>query len=166
MSLIFGIKHSKFEFWVEFEVRHALFKRFKSWIELYIRYLRYWLFYIQNLKSIGCSVSTVFLKKAIFDKSAHQDPHFFHIQMGPSVNITPHGDLRGGGVTLICSSYVCSGPASTVHPPKYQEFQAPQKYSSYPPKIHPPKISRISSYPPKIFIFLTPPPQKKKNIYI
>ena len=34
------------------------------------------------------------------------------------------------GGTLIFSSYVGSGPASTVHPPpqkKYQEFQAPQK---------------------------------------
>ena len=35
----------------------------------------------------------------------------------------------GGGYshTLIFSSYVGSGPASTVHPKKYQEFQAPQK---------------------------------------
>ena len=33
----------------------------------------------------------------------------------------------GGGGTLIFSSYVGSGPASTVHTPKYQEFQASQK---------------------------------------
>ena len=39
----------------------------------------------------------------------------FHIQIGPSVEITPQGDPRGGA-TLICSSYVGSGPASTVHP--------------------------------------------------
>ena len=34
---------------------------------------------------------------------------------------------RGGGGTLIFSSYVGSGPASTLHSQKYQEFQAPQK---------------------------------------
>ena len=33
----------------------------------------------------------------------------------------------GGGGTLIFSSYVGSGPASSIHPQKYQEFQAPQK---------------------------------------
>ena len=33
----------------------------------------------------------------------------------------------GGAGTLIFSSYVGSGPASTLHPQKYQEFQAPQK---------------------------------------
>ena len=33
---------------------------------------------------------------------------------------------RGGG-TLIFSAYVGLDPASTVHPQKYQEFQAPQK---------------------------------------
>ena len=59
---VFAIKHTEFEFWVEFEVRHWLFKRFKSWIELYIRYLRSLIFYIKNLKSIGYSVFTAFLK--------------------------------------------------------------------------------------------------------
>ena len=34
-------------------------------------------------------------------------------------------DPRGG--TLIFSAYVGSDPASTVHPKKYQEFQAPKK---------------------------------------
>ena len=34
---------------------------------------------------------------------------------------------RGGGGTLILTSYVALDPASTVHPKKYQEFQAPQK---------------------------------------
>ena len=36
----------------------------------------------------------------------------------------------GGGYShhsLIFSSYIGSGPASTVHPKKYQVFQAPQK---------------------------------------
>ena len=33
----------------------------------------------------------------------------------------------GGGRTLIVASYVGSGPASTLHPIKYQEFQAPKK---------------------------------------
>ena len=32
----------------------------------------------------------------------------------------------GGGVLSFFSSYVGSGPASTVHPQKYQEFQAPK----------------------------------------
>ena len=67
----------------------------------------------------------------------------FHIQMGSSVDITPHGDPRGGG-TLICSSYVGLGPASTVHHPKISGISSTQK---------------ISSYPQKIFIFL----KTKKN---
>ena len=33
----------------------------------------------------------------------------------------------GGGGTLIFSSYIGSGQASTVYPQKYQEFQAPKK---------------------------------------
>ena len=33
--------------------------------------------------------------------SAHQDSQFFHILMGPSVDITPHGDPgEGGGEVL------------------------------------------------------------------
>ena len=49
-------------------------------------------------------------------------------------------DTPGGGGTLNFSSYVGSGPASTLHPPnKYQEFQAPQKYiwNFSNPKIYP-----------------------------
>ena len=101
---------------------------------------------------------------------------------------TPGG---GGGGTLIFSAYVGSDPASTVHPKKYQKFQAPQKniwnFSNPPkisqfctltlkkdPKLHrndpqtspfcddPKKISTKSSYPKKIFIFLKTP----KNIEI
>ena len=41
-----------------------------------------------------------------------------------SWNPSPGG---GEGGTLIFSAYVGSDPASTVHPKKYQEFQAPQK---------------------------------------
>ena len=38
------------------------------------------------------------------------------------------GPVGGGGaVTLFFSSYVGSGPASTIHLKKYQEFQAPKK---------------------------------------
>ena len=95
------------------------------------------------------------------------------------------------GGTLIFSSYVGSDPAFTVHPKKYQEYQAPQKIFEVlatPPKYpisvpltikktlkfikmnlklaqlcdDPPKISTKSSYPPKIFIFLKTP----KNIEI
>ena len=33
----------------------------------------------------------------------------------------------GGGGSLFFSSYIGSGQASTIHPQKYQEFQAPQK---------------------------------------
>ena len=33
----------------------------------------------------------------------------------------------GGGGTLNFSAYEGSGPASTLHPKKYQEFQAPKK---------------------------------------
>ena len=49
-------------------------------------------------------------------------------------------DKPQGVGTLIFSSYVGSGQASTVHPKKYQEFQAPQidiwNFSN--PKIYPP----------------------------
>ena len=34
---------------------------------------------------------------------------------------------QGGGGALFFSSYVGSGPASTVYPQKYQEYHAPQK---------------------------------------
>ena len=37
------------------------------------------------------------------------------------------GTQGGGGGYSHFFSYVGSGPASTVHPKKYQEFQAPQK---------------------------------------
>ena len=68
----------------------------------------------------------------------------------------------GGGVTHIFCAYVRSGPASTVHPQNYEDFQAPNKY--YPifenpqnteiPNFEPPKMARayicmnISEYPP------------------
>ena len=35
--------------------------------------------------------------------------------------------IQGGGGTIIFSAYIGSDPASTVHPKKYQEFQALQK---------------------------------------
>ena len=37
------------------------------------------------------------------------------------------GGGGGGGGTLIFSAYVGSDPASTVHPKKYQKFEALQK---------------------------------------
>ena len=51
------------------------------------------------------------------------------VQKSTHSNITPDpGPQGGGGVVLsFFSAYVGSGPASTVHPKKYQEFQAPQK---------------------------------------
>ena len=55
----------------------------------------------EHKKDIGYSVSTVFFfffLKVIFDKSALQDHILFHIQMGPLVVLTPHGDPGGGGV--------------------------------------------------------------------
>ena len=36
-------------------------------------------------------------------------------------------NAKGRRGTLIFSSYVGSGPASTVHPQKYKLFQTPQK---------------------------------------
>ena len=46
-------------------------------------------------------------------------------------------DFLAQGGTLFFSSYVGSGPASTAHPQKYQEFQAPPKnftnHKKYPP---------------------------------
>ena len=44
-----------------------------------------------------------------------------------SILRTNWASTPGGGGTPIFSSYVGSGPASTVHPQNYQEFQAPPK---------------------------------------
>ena len=44
----------------------------------------------------------------------------------PTWAILPYLGPRGW-ITLIFSAYVGSDPASTVHPQKYQEFEAPQK---------------------------------------
>ena len=53
------------------------------------------------------------------------------VSLGPNKHFQTLKRPQGGGGaegTLIFSSNVGSGPASTVHPPKkYQEFQAPQK---------------------------------------
>ena len=46
---------------------------------------------------------------------------FLYIQKNPEIRISVRGDV------LIFSSYVGSDPTSTVHPKKYQEFQAHQK---------------------------------------
>ena len=94
------------------------------------------------------------LWKAIFDKSAHQDPHLFHIQMGPSVKLTPHGDPRGVG-----------GGYSDLF---FIRRLGPRIYRS------PQKISRITSTPKNILHTpinihfsepLPPPKKKKKNKY-
>ena len=100
-----------------------------------IRHLWYWIFYIQNLRSIGYSVSTVFFWKAIFVKSSNQDPHFVSHSNGP---FSRHNTARRPqGRYLICSSCVGSSPASTVRPKNIRNFKHPKKYSSYPPKnIH------------------------------
>ena len=46
----------------------------------------------------------------------------------------------GGGGTLNFSSYIGSGPASSIYPKKYQEFQAPQNniWNLSNPKKYPP----------------------------
>ena len=52
---------------------------------------------------------------------------YFFIHPQPN-NISPAQPIRGGGGTLIFfSSYVGSGPASTIHKKKYPEFQEPKK---------------------------------------
>ena len=95
-----------------------------------------------------------------------------------SLKMSHGGPPRGYS---IFSAYVGSDPASTVHPKKYQEFQATQKiipilYLDHKKTLNciemalklvqfcddPPKISTKSSYPQKIFIFLNTP----KNIEI
>ena len=52
-----------------------------------------------------------------------------------------------GGGTLMFSSYIGLGPASTVHPQKYQEFRAPEKklFEILPnPKKYPPFFTFIT----------------------
>ena len=44
---------------------------------------------------------------------------------------SPDPPPRLGGGTLIFSSYVCMGPASTTLPKKYQEFQAPKIFLKF-----------------------------------
>ena len=88
-----------------------------------------------------------FFEKRFLIKQLIRIHILFHIQMGPSVDITRHVDPRreggGWGATPICSSYVGSGPASTVHLKK---------------------ISRISCTPKNILH--TPPPPRKKIILL
>ena len=48
-----------------------------------------------------------------------------------SPGVRPDRAKTPWGGTLFFSAYVGSDPASTVHPKKYQEFQAPQKYLKF-----------------------------------
>ena len=147
-NLNFGLSFS--------EVRHSLFNRFKSWIELYICYLRYWIFYIQNLnveyrtskEVLGNQFLPFFYFFLFFEKrfliSQLTRIHIlFRIQMGPSVDITPHGDpQRGGGYSdlffirrlgprIYRSPPKISGTSSTpkniLHTPKNIHFSENQK---------------------------------------
>ena len=59
-------------------------------------------------------------------KIENKQPHIILTSIC-DVIVMLHPQGGGGRVTLIFSSYVGWGPASTVHPQKYQEFQAPQK---------------------------------------
>ena len=61
---------------------------------------------------------------------------------------------QGGGGTIIFSSYVGSGPASTRQPKKYQVFQAPQKYL---------KFSNPKKYPPFCTLTLIKDPKMHRN---
>ena len=72
----------------------------------------------------------------IFQKCALEvgnmmDRFYFVIMMSVRLGLGGGGGVGGGGeLTLIFSfirQYVGSGPACTVYPNKYQEFQAPQK---------------------------------------
>ena len=61
------------------------------------------------------------------------------LEESESCRFNPQGGGGGGG-TLNFSSYVGLGPASALHPKKYQEFQAPPKNIwnfSNPQKISP-----------------------------
>ena len=68
----------------------------------------------------------------------------------------PRGGGGGGGVLSFFSSYVGSGPASTLHTPppptKYQEFQAPPKntWNFSNPKKYPPFCTLILRKYPKM----------------
>ena len=63
----------------------------------------------------------------------------FHLLLW-SMNNSAHNENWPPGGTLILSPYVGSNPASTIHPKKYQEFQAPQKniWNFSNPKNYPP----------------------------
>ena len=113
------------------------------------------------------------------------------VQLQKCFFFSRRGAFKPRGGTLIFSAYVGSDPASTVHPKKYQKFQAPQKniWNFCNPKKYPdsvylpeektlkyieitPKTSPIFGWPQKnihkifipkkIFIFLKTP----KNIEI
>ena len=58
--------------------------------------------------------------------------------MDISLNYGP----ESGGVLSFFPSYVGSGPGSTIHQKKYQEFQAPQKIFEFLVKMSP-KYSKI-----------------------
>ena len=54
--------------------------------------------------------------------------HLINLNVSSDFEKLSSGGGGGGGGTLLFSSYIGSGPASTVHPPENQKFQAPKKY--------------------------------------
>ena len=92
--------------------------------------------WIPNIKKVLVTQFLPFFLKAIFDKSAYQDPHFVSHTNGPfsrhNTAWRPQGGggysdlsfIRRFGSSIYCSPQKISGISST-----------PKKYSSYPPKI-------------------------------
>ena len=78
-----------------------------------------------------------FFWKAIFDKSAHQGPHFVsHSNWAFSRHNTTRGPQRGGGG--YSDLFFIRSLGSRIYrssPKNIRSFKHPKKYSSYPPKI-------------------------------
>ena len=65
--------------------------------------------------------------------------HFYAKISALRERVSAGGGGGGGGEGVTFSSYVGSGPASTTHPKKYQEFQAPIFFLNFSnPKHYPP----------------------------
>ena len=81
-------------------------------------------------KGSGVRLSMIkIFQKCALEVGNIMDRFYFVIMMSVRLGLGGGGE-GGGGCTLIFSfirQYVGSGPACTVYPNKYQEFQAPQK---------------------------------------
>ena len=76
---------------------------------------------------VGISSSSNYMEVDINYVTPKNDTDYYHFPLSNICFVCVKETSPPQGDTLIVSAYVGSDPASTVHPKKYQEYQAPQK---------------------------------------